>query len=126
MDDPVDLRELYRELADGYPGRGQPQFRDRFLVLAADAALSAGDRAEAERFRQRLLAVNPHPLLKPHASFAQAMEAADVMAYVGGLRRDYPPEVARTLKKSLEDVRESDELPQIPVTSPLLNLDGPD
>lgn len=127
MDDPVGLRELYRELADGYANRGQPQFRDRFLVLAADAALTAGDRAGAERFRQRLLAVNPHHLLKPYSSFAQALESSDVQTYVSGLRRDYPPDVARQLKHSLEEVREPEELPQIPVTSPLLNLgDGPD
>jgi hypothetical protein len=126
MENPVGVRELYRELADGYAARGQPQFRDRFLVLAADTALAAGDRAEAERFRLRLLAVNPHHLLKPYSSFAQAMESSDVQTYVSGLRRDYPPEVARGLKQSLEEVKDP-EPRQVPVTSPLLNLgDGPD
>lgn len=116
-------RELYARLADGYERRGQPQFRDRFLVLAADAALRAGDSADAERWRQRLLAVNPHHMLKPYATFAQAMQAADVQLYVADLRKNYPPEVGEGLLRSLNEADEpSDRL--IPVTAPLLNLGG--
>jgi hypothetical protein len=131
MDNPSDLRRLYRELSDGYAERGQPQFRDRFLVLAAAAALADGDAAGAERIRQRLLDVNPHHLLKPYTSFAQAMRVSDVQTYVQEQQQDYPPDVARGLLRSLREVQEVDDSPidqsPIPVTAPLLNLDsGPD
>ena len=55
----------YRELAEDYGRQGQAQMRDRFLVLAADAALAAGQTEEAEHLRGRLLQHNPHHLLKP-------------------------------------------------------------
>jgi hypothetical protein len=126
MESPSDLRHLYRELADSYAERGQPQFRDRFLVLAAAAALTEGDGEAAERYRQRLLAVNPHHLLKPYSSFAQAIEMPDVQTYVHDQQQNYPPHVAQSLLDSLRDVKEPDHRP-IPVTAPLLNLDsGPD
>jgi hypothetical protein len=45
---------------------------------------------------------------------------------VADLRKDYPPEVARGLLRSLQDVKD-DETRQIPVTAPLINFgDGPD
>jgi hypothetical protein len=125
MENSSDLPQLYRDLADGYAAREQPQFRDRFLVLAADAALSNDDDVAAERYRQRLLAVNPHHLLKPYASFAQAMQAPDVQTYVNDLRQSYPADVAKTLLRSLQDLKDTDG-PQIPVTAPLLRLDVPD
>ena len=43
------MMQLYRELAEIYDRQGQAQMRDRFLVLAADTAFSAGKTAEAER-----------------------------------------------------------------------------
>ena len=55
--------QAYRELAENYAEQGQEQLRDRFLVLAADAALSAGRVEEAERLRFRLLQCNPKHLL---------------------------------------------------------------
>jgi hypothetical protein len=122
MNDSNNLRQLYRDLADGYASRGQPQFRDRFLVLAADTALSEGDGDAAERFRQRLLGFNPHHLLKPYSSFTQAMQIADVQTYVQDLRKNYPPDVARGLLRSLQEVREREANPQIPVTAPLINF----
>ena len=61
------LLRVYRELADWYERQRQPQMRDRFLVLAADAAQTAGRADEAERLRLRLLKVNPHHMLKPYA-----------------------------------------------------------
>jgi hypothetical protein len=126
MDGSLQLRQLYRELADGYAERGQPQFRDRFLVLAAAAALAEGDSDAAERYRQRLLNVNPHHLLKPYSSFAQAMQMDDVQIYVRDLQQNYPPEISDGLLRSMQQPREP-EARQIPVTAPLLNLDsGPD
>src|SRR5438132_3237860 len=102
---------IYRELAEDYGRQGQAQMRDRFLVLAADAALAAGQHAEAERLRGRLLQHNPHHLLKPYSSFAEAMKSADVQNYVGALRRSHPYEKAENL---LEGLRQSGE-PGVPV-----------
>src|SRR4051812_36187718 len=81
---------VYQDLADWYERQSQPQLRDRFLLLAADAALSSGMPDEAERLRQRLLQVTPHHMLKPFASFAQALRSPDVQGYVSDMREKYP------------------------------------
>src|SRR5215212_5918458 len=99
MDTPV--MTVYRELADHYERLSQSSMRDRFLMLAADAAFSAGQAEEAERLRQRLLAGNRHHMLRPYASFAEASRAADVQAYLDGLRANYPPDQARDLLNTL-------------------------
>jgi hypothetical protein len=91
----------YEELADWYERQGLDQLRDRFLVLAADAALSIGSAEEAERLRARLLERNPHHLLKPFASLAEALKTPDVQNYVSGLRRGYPPESVDSLLEAL-------------------------
>jgi hypothetical protein len=91
----------YRELAEDYGRQGQAQMRDRFLVLAADAALAAGQDDEAERLRGRLLQHNPHHLLKPYSSFAEAMKSVDVQNYVGALRRNHPYEKVEGLLQGL-------------------------
>jgi hypothetical protein len=93
----------FQELANWYGQNGQAQMRDRFLVLAADALLSAGRSEEAEQLRSRLLKVNPHHLLKPFASFAEAMKSSDVKNYVEGLRRTYSPEKVAQLQESLRN-----------------------
>ena len=102
---------VYQELADYYDRQRQPPVRDRFLVLAADAALAAGQREEAERVRSKLLHLNPHHLLKPFASLAEAMQSPDVGNYIAGLRRTYPPESAESLLASL---RSGNETPPAP------------
>src|SRR4051812_17384469 len=84
------ILNVYRELADRYQQRGQPAMRDRFLVLAADAAHAAGLSDEAEHLRQRLLQANPHHLLKPYGSFAEALDSSSVQIYVQDLRINYP------------------------------------
>jgi hypothetical protein len=78
--------------------------RDRFLVLAADALFAAGNKDEAERLRARLLAGNPHHLLRPYDSLAQALAAADVRNYIDGLKRHYPREKAGQLLEGLGKV----------------------
>ena len=95
MDPRENLLRIYRELADWYERQHQPQMRDRFLVLAADAALTAGRPDEAERLRLRLLKVNPHHMLKPFGSYAQALKTPDVLTYVKDLRVNYPAERGR-------------------------------
>ena len=93
--------KTYRELAEDYGRQGQAQMRDRFLVLAADAALSAGQEDEAERLRGRLLQHNPHHLLKPYSSFAEAMKSKDVQNYIGALRRNHPYDKVEGLLQGL-------------------------
>jgi hypothetical protein len=84
----------YQALAEGHERQGQGQMRDRFLVLAADAAFASGERDEAERLRLQLLQYNPHHLLKPYQSFAEALKSPDVQNYINALRRSHPPERA--------------------------------
>ena len=95
----MEIAELYLELSDYYDHRGKAQSRDRFLVLAADAARKAGDPEEAEHLRQRLLALDPHHLLKPFASFDDALKS-DVSDYINALRRRHPAEQVAALVES--------------------------
>ena len=125
MDPHDDLRRVYLELAEGYERRGQDSLRDRFLVLAADAAHRDGREDEAERLRLRLLQANPHHLLKPFSSFAEAAAAPDVGQYVRDLRANYPPDVAASLLRSLGAPGGQPAGRQIPVTAPLISLDSP-
>jgi hypothetical protein len=89
--------QVYEELATWYDRQGQAKLRDWFLVLAADTALALGQVGLAERLRQRLLHVNPHHLLRPFGSFAEALQSPDVQGYVADLRRNYPLETAEQL-----------------------------
>ena len=75
--------------------------RDRFLVLAADTALALGNDREAERLRRHLLEQNPHHMLRPFATFIEALRSPDVQRYLNDLRRTYPPETAQALFESL-------------------------
>lgn len=93
---------VYRELADWYERQGHAAMRDRFLVLAAEAAFSSGNPDEAERLRQRLLQGNPHHMLKPFSSFAQAMQSTNIQIYIHDLQANYPPQTAEEL---LQDLR---------------------
>lgn len=88
---------VYEELADWEHRQGSPQARDRFLILAADAALTAGHNDEAERFRARLLELNPHHIVRPYASLADALKSSDVYSYIADLRNTYPVEEAEKL-----------------------------
>jgi hypothetical protein len=94
---------VYRELADWHERQGQAQLRDRFLLLAADAALAGGDAAEAEHLRLRLLQHSPHHMLKPFSSFAEAMRSPDVQGYLGDLRQTYPLETAEQMLHSVHN-----------------------
>jgi hypothetical protein len=124
MDPREKLLHIYQELADWYERQRQPQMRDRFLVLAADAALLAGRNDEAERLRQRLLKANPHHMLKPYASFAQALKAPDVETYVKELRANYPVNVAEDLLRTVQE-QQSREPGGVPVTAPVIDIGGP-
>jgi hypothetical protein len=93
---------VYQELAEAYNRRGEAQMRDRFLVLAADAAFSGRRKDDAERLRVQLLQQNPHHLLKPYASFAEAMKSKDVQNYVTALRRSHPYERAELMLENFQ------------------------
>jgi hypothetical protein len=92
---------VYRELADWHERQGLAQLRDRFLMLAAAAAFSAGCSEEAEHLRRRLLCGNPHHMLRPYGSFGEAIHSADVQGYLDDLRRQYSLEKAESLLDSL-------------------------
>src|SRR5262245_20417775 len=87
----------YEELAEGHARRQEARQRDVFLVLAADAALTLGQRDQAERLRRRLLSGNPYHLLRPYASFAEALGSPDVQHFVAELRLQFPPETAEQM-----------------------------
>jgi hypothetical protein len=97
--------QVYADLADWEQRHGSPQARDRFLILAADAALTAGLHDEAERFRDRLLETNPHHLLRPYPSLAEAMKSSDVYGYIADLRGTYPLEEAEKLLAAVQGDR---------------------
>jgi hypothetical protein len=97
MRNPDTMLRIYEELANRFVKQVEPRFRDHCLVLAADAALTADRPADADRLRLRLLQFNPHHLLRPFASMAEAMQAPDVQEYVTDLRRQWPPEFAQKL-----------------------------
>jgi hypothetical protein len=125
--------QVYKELADWYERQGQAAMRDRFLILAAEAAFSAGKADEAERLRQRLLQGNPHHMLKPFGSFAQALQSTNVQIYVHDLQVNYPPETAENLLQNLRSGSSPPTpLPQgekgkseeraVPQTAPLIEI----
>jgi hypothetical protein len=134
----MDSLNVYRELADCYDRLGQASMRDRFLILAADAAMEASQPSEAERLRQRLLQGSRHHMLRPYASFAEAVLASDVQTYLRDLRLNYPLEVARQLLESLKESNTPPKAPlhetaplneilpaPIPPTMPLMDTSGP-
>ncbi len=88
---------IYVALADHHEKTGEAALRDRYLVLAADAALTAGRPVEAERLRQRLLRNSRSHLLGPFQSFVHAQSTPDVQLLLGELRRSCPPKEARRL-----------------------------
>lgn len=122
MATPDNLVLIYKELADAHERQGQPQMRDRFLVLAADAALTAGRRVEADLLLARLLRSNPHHMLRPYSSFTDAMASADIQKYVGELRRTYPPAKAAQEFDTLRAARGAAARP-LPPTAPVLDID---
>jgi hypothetical protein len=115
--------QVYKELADWYERQGQAAMRDRFLILAAEAAFSAGKPEDAERLRQRLLQGNPHHMLKPFSSFAQALQSTNIQIYIHDLQANYPAETAEGL---LNDVRTGvppgSPPPDLPQTAPIIEI----
>jgi hypothetical protein len=113
--------QVYKELADWYERQGQPAMRDRFLILAAEAAFSTGKPDEAERFRQRLLQGNPHHMLKPFSSFAQALQSTNIQIYIHDLQVNYPPESAEDLLHNLRKGH-GEASAEVPRTAPVIEI----
>jgi hypothetical protein len=118
MDTHLNRLRVYLELVDWYERKAQAPMRDRFLVMAADAALSAGQTDEAERLRQRLLQANPHHMLKPYPSLSQALQAPHVQTYLQDLRLNYPLDVAEELMRTLKTKEGTP--PPLPRTAPVI------
>jgi hypothetical protein len=122
--------EIYRKLAEWHHNHGQPQQRDRFLLLAAHEAEEQGRSPEANAFMQRLIRLSPHHMVKPFATFALAMQSPDVRKYLDDLRRACPPEKAESMLVSLQASKENTKSPppvrqkiDIPPTQPVIDLD---
>lgn len=118
MNSPEELRHVYEGLAERFARRGEPRNRDHCLVLAADAALSAGRPDEAERLRLRLLQYNPHHLLRPYASMGEALQSGDVRDYIADLRGRWPPDVVSHLAKQADDAGEPPVYTMAPAPPP--------
>jgi hypothetical protein len=128
--------QVYRELADYHERQGLDQLRDRFLVLAAVAAQTAGQADEAERLRQRLLKTNTFHMLRSYTSMAQALHAPDVQNYVEDLQQEYPLRAAEHLLAEVRGpVPTTPQAPKpvpprrstraLPPTAPVIDLDTP-
>jgi hypothetical protein len=111
MATPENLVVIYKELADWHERQGQPKLRDQFLVLAADAALSAGRPVEANLLLARLLRSNTHHMLKPFASFAEAVKSPDVQKHLAELHRAHPPAQA---ERQFDELRARRAAPTAP------------
>ncbi len=115
----VDTVQWYEAQADMHERQNNAGRRDVYLVLAADAAWSLGQPEQAERLRRRLLRANPHHLLRPYTSFAEALEAPDVQMFLDDLRRQHPPHISadRPTYRVLEEEAPHDSRRPAPVTS---------
>jgi hypothetical protein len=99
----ADALEVYRDLAKCYEERGDIPMRDRFIILAADAAVIAGQVGEAERLREQLLRISRHHMLRGYTSFVDARATSDVQTYIRDLHANYPLSAARDLLESLRN-----------------------
>lgn len=116
------------ELANIYEQREEPRMRDRFLILAAAAAVAVGQPEEAERLLQRLLLASPHHMLKGYRTFAEAVRAEPVRVYISDLKQNYPPETVHNLLESLRGQTvpvETMKAPILPSDIPLLPEEPP-
>lgn len=93
--------DIYQQVAEAYQTQGKYQERDRFLVLALDAAQNCGQTSLAEQLRKRLLELNPNHLIKPYPSSAAALQSPNFITYVSQLRKNFPANKAQSLLQEL-------------------------
>lgn len=89
-----EIIQMYEDLASWEAQEGSPQLRDRFLLLAADAALAADRLDLAQHFHIQLVEANPTHLVKAFATVEDALQAPQVSSYLDHLRIQYPPATA--------------------------------
>lgn len=111
------ILQVYLDLAEMYERQQDPGMREVFLMLAADAALRADHPTQAESLRQELLRQDPHHVLRPFPSFAEAIQHPDIDNYLDDLRQKYPVEVAEDLLESIWP-QSSQPSPDVPATMP--------
>jgi len=130
---------LFRELGERYEKLGQQSMRDRFYLLAADAAFQADQVVEGERLRLKILQHNPGHLLRPFSSFREARESPDVQLYLADLRNNYPIGLCTQMLDSMKNGTSAPPHPHqakeptpssaggrssaVPVTAPVLDWD---
>lgn len=130
---------LFRELGERYEKLGQQSMRDRFFLLAADAAFQADQVVEGERLRLKILQHNPGHLLRPFSSFREARESPDVQIYLADLRNNYPIGLCQQMLDSMKNGTSAPPFPHparepapsrvegrssIPMTAPVLDWDA--
>lgn len=93
--------ELYQAVADAYHAQGKYQERDRFLVLAMDAAHTSAQYNLAEQIRGRLLQLNPNHLMKPYPDCSTAIQSPNFSTYLQQLRKNFPPAATAKLLNEL-------------------------
>lgn len=92
----------YLKLASASAGRNQPLGRDRFLVLAGEAACRAGLLDVAARCRELVVRENRRHLLGRFATFPDALRDADFEPLIKHLKRLCPAEQAEFLLQQQE------------------------
>mgnify|MGYP001189782844 CR=1 FL=1 len=97
MQEDVDLLVTYLHLAWASARRNRPLVRCRFLLLAANEALSHQMNEIADFCRLEILRENPAHLVGRWDTLAQAQESSDWDALVHQLRRRYSRERAEQL-----------------------------
>ncbi len=123
--------ELYQQVADAYHAQGKYQERDRFLVLALDAAQTVGQSNLAEQIRLKLLELNPNHLIKPYPHCQAALQAQNFVTYLTQLRKNFPPVKAQSLLKELGGVAPTRRKPTMlaepsfPMADPVEERDAP-
>src|SRR5688572_26097957 len=98
---PAQLLGLYLHLARSSGRRGQPQVRDRFLVIAGTIAARMELATIDVHCRQIVLAHNPQHLIRRWPSFAAALDDSDFLHFLKQLQRRYPQEKAEQLLSGL-------------------------
>ena len=101
MSSPANLLGLYLHLAGASQRRGQPQVRDRFLVIAGTIAARMELATIDVHCRQIVLAHNPRHLVRRWPSFAAALDDSDFLHFLKQLQRRYPQEKAEQLLDGL-------------------------
>lgn len=101
MPDLIHQLGVYLHLAQASRRRGQPNDRDRFLLLAANLALRLALPDVAEYCRAQTLAHNRHHLVGHWPSFASAVQSEEFLAFMRTLEARFPLEKGESMLASL-------------------------